>query len=186
MSLPFALPAIDALWKLCALLFADSATFSLGSTPLLLFAAKRFDPLAVALAGGAASAAGSVVQLLCFRWMLAHERAWMRPFLPSRQRITDTLARFPSASFLAIVIARATPMPDAPLKLAAAIAGYPVPRYFLAVLLGAIPYTWALVLLGRHLELPAWLILSIVGVLAAAVVVDRVRRRPGEVRDARA
>jgi uncharacterized membrane protein YdjX (TVP38/TMEM64 family) len=173
--LPFALPAIDALWKLSALLFLDAATLSVWSTPLLLFASKRFEPWQVALAGGGASAVGSVFQLMVFRWMLAHERAWMRPFLPSRDWITATLAKYPNASFMAIAIARATPVPDAPLKLAAAVARYPLPRYFAAVVLGALPYTFALASLGKHLSLPPWLLLAIVAVLAASVVVDRIR-----------
>lgn len=175
MHLPFTLPAIDTLWKLCGLLFVDAATLSVWSTPLLLFAAKRFEPWQVALAGGGASAVGSVLQLVAFRWMLAHERAWMRPFLPSRDWITATLARYPNASFLAIAIARATPVPDAPLKLAAAVARYPLPRYFAAVLLGALPYSFALASLGQHLTLPPWLVFAIIAVLAGGVVIDRIR-----------
>lgn len=162
---------------LCALLFLDGATLAVASTPLLLAFAPGHVPWQVALAGGTASALGSVVQLALFRWMLHAQRPWMARFLPSRRRLEQTLQRYPSASFLAITVARATPLPDAPLKLAAAAAGYPLRRYFLAVLLGGVPYCFALAWLGHEFPLPPWAIAAVVAALALGVALDFVRRR---------
>ncbi|MFN8588325.1 MAG: VTT domain-containing protein [Candidatus Eisenbacteria bacterium] len=167
----------SSLPALCLLLFLDGATTGAGTTPILLLSARHHEPWQVALAGGAASAAGSAVQLLVFRWMLGHQRPWMTRFLPSRAKIEATLAQYPSASFLAIAIARATPMPDAPLKLVAAVIGYPIWRYLLAVMLGALPYYWALAFVGKEFPLPPWVIGAIVGVIVLGFLVDLVRRR---------
>lgn len=168
---------VESLWMLCVLLFLDGATTAAFTTPLLLGFAKRFEPWQVALAGGAASAAGSVLQLAVFRWMLGHERPWMRRFLPSKQKLEQTLARYPSASFLAIAIARATPLPDAPIKLVAAVVRYPLPRYFAAVLSGALPYYFLLAWAGHELPIPPWAIAGLAGAIVLGFVVDQLRKR---------
>lgn len=168
---------VESLWMLCLLLFLDGATTAAFTTPLLLLFAKRFEPWQVALAGGVASAAGSVLQLAIFRWMLGHERPWMHRFLPSKEKLAKTLERYPSASFLAIAIARATPLPDAPLKLVAAVVHYPLSRYFAAVLAGALPYYYLLAWAGHELPIPPWLIAALFGLVVIGVVVDQLRKR---------
>jgi uncharacterized membrane protein YdjX (TVP38/TMEM64 family) len=171
--------AVDSLPVLCLWLFLDGATLAVATTPLLLLYAPRFPPWQVATAGGLASAAGSVVQLLVFRWMLGHARPWMTRWLPAREKIDAVHARYPSASFLAIVLARATPLPDAPIKLAAAVLRYPPALYFLAVLLGALPYYFALAWIGHEFRLPPWLIVAVAAAFVLALVIDRLRpKRP--------
>jgi uncharacterized membrane protein YdjX (TVP38/TMEM64 family) len=167
----------QSLLVLSLLLFVDGATTGAGTTPLLLLCARHHEPWKVAVAGGAASAAGSAVQLLVFRWMLGQKRPWMTRFLPSREKIEATLAQYPSASFLAIAIARATPMPDAPLKLVAAVIGYPIWRYLVAVLLGALPYYAALAYVGHEFPMPPWVIGAVVGVIVLGFAIDLLRRR---------
>jgi len=165
----------DSLLVLCVLLFVDGATFAFATTPLLLEYGKHHAPWAVAVAGGAASALGSAVQLMVLRWLLATGQPWMRRFAPSKEKLESTLARYPSASFVALMVARATPLPDAPLKLVAAVVRYPIPRYALAIFLGALPYYFALAWLGRAVKIPTWILVTAVVLLALFVVVDRVR-----------
>lgn len=167
---------VESLWMLCLLLFVDGATVAVATTPLLLLYAKHFEPWQVALAGGAASAAGSVVQLAMFRWMLANDRPWMRRLLPSKQKLEETLRQYPSASFLAIAIARATPLPDAPIKLVAAAVRYPLWRYGVAVLTGALPYYYLLAWAGHELPIPPWAIAGLAGALVLGLVIDFLRR----------
>ena len=166
----------QSLWVLCALLFADGATFSFATTFLLIEYGKFHTPWQVALAGGAASAAGSAVQLLILRYFIATDRPWMRRFVPTRERVAATLAQYPSASFLALLLARATPLPDAPLKIVAAVVGYPVALYFLAILLGALPYYYVLALVGQKVRVPTWTVVAAVVVIGLGVLVDRWRR----------
>jgi len=158
-------------------LFLDGATFSFATTPLLLEYAKYHEPWVVALAGGVASGLGSAIQFVLLRWVLGASQPWMKRFAPRREQLESALRRYPSASFAAIVLARATPMPDAPVKLVAALAEYPVPLYLLAIVLGALPYYFAIALLGRLVRIPTWILLAAVAVVALLVALDRLRRR---------
>ena len=162
---------------LCLLLFVDNATFAALTTPLLLAYAPHFEPWQVGVFGAASAGAGSTVQLMIFRWLLASDWPWVRRFAPSRDRVQQVLAQSPSASFLAIVLARATPLPDGPIKLIAAAGRYPLPRYFLAVLLGGTPYFALLAWLGHEFPVPPWILLLIVVAVAAVFLFERWRRR---------
>jgi uncharacterized membrane protein YdjX (TVP38/TMEM64 family) len=166
-----------SLWVLCALLFADGATLAVATTPLLLEYGKYHAPWVVALAGGAASALGSAVQILALRWVLDPRHPWTARLAPTREKITGALARYPSASFLALAVARATPLPDAPLKLVAAATGYPIPLYGAAVLLGSVPYYFVLALIGREVKLPTWLLAAAAVIILLGVALDRLRGR---------
>jgi len=171
----------ESLWLLCLLLFVDGATFSFATTPLLLHYGKlQHDPTLIALLGGAASAAGSAIQFLVLRRLLASSHPYMRRFAPSREKVESTLKSYPAASFAALALARATPLPDAPLKLVAAAAGYPVGRYALAIFLGALPYYFALVIVGRKFKPPTWLLIAATVTIVLGVIVDRLRRRGRE------
>lgn len=162
---------------LCLLLFLDNATFAALSTPLLLAYAPRFEPWQVGVFGATSAAAGSTVQLLIFRWVLATDWPWVKRFAPSRDKVEAALTASPSASFLAIVLARATPLPDAPIKLVAAAGRYPLPRYFLALLLGGIPYFALLAWLGHEFPVPPWALLVLVVVVALVFAIERWRKR---------
>ena len=146
----------ESLWVLCLLLFVDGATFSFATTPLLLQYGKFHEPWLVALAGGGASALGSAVQLLILKWVLAAKHPWMTRFAPSRDKLEAALKQYPSASVLALVVARATPLPDAPLKIAAAVMEYPMLLYALAIYLGALPYYYVLALVGQKFKIPTY------------------------------
>ncbi len=167
----------ESLWTLCLLLFVDGATFAFFTTPLLLQYGKLHAPWQVALAGGGASAIGSMVQLLLLRWALASDHPWTRRFAPSREKLAAATRQYPSASFLALMLARATPLPDAPLKLVAAAVGYPAPRYGLAIFLGAMPYYFALAWAGNKVRIPTWILVGAAGAIVAGALIDAWRRR---------
>ncbi len=158
-------------------LFLDGATLGL-FTPWLLFdAGKRFSPWTLAWAGGAASAAGSMVQLAALRWLVAERRPWLgRRWHELRARLEAGLARYRSTSFLALVLMRATPVPDLPLKLVAAAGGYPIARYGLAVWLGALPYYYLIAKAGEWVRLPTWVVAIAAGAVLVAALVERWRR----------
>jgi len=164
------------LW-LCLLLFVDGATISVFTTPLLLRFGHGQSPLWVALLGGFASAIGSSIQLAILRWALSSRHPFTRRFAPSRERVQKTLAAHPSASFLALVVARATPLPDAPLKIVAAAISYPIPRYGVAVFIGSLPYYFLLAWLGSAFRFPDWVIGLSAGLLLLGWLIDVIRRR---------
>jgi len=162
---------------LCLLLFVDNATLAAFSTPLLLAYAPRFEPWQVGVFGAASAGAGSTVQLLLFRWLLGTDWPWVKRFAPSRDRVEKALTNSPHASFLAILLARATPLPDGPIKLVAAAGRYPLPRYFVAVLLGGIPYFALLAWLGHEFPVPPWALLALVVLVALVFLFERWRKR---------
>jgi len=167
----------ESLLVLCLLLFVDGATFAFFTTPLLLQYGKLHPAWEVAAAGGAASAIGSIVQLQFLKWALASRHAWMRRLAPSREKLTAATQRYPSASFLALLVARATPLPDAPLKLAAAVVGYPAALYGLALFLGALPYYFLLALVGNKVRIPGWVLIAAAVAIVAGALIDLWRRR---------
>jgi uncharacterized membrane protein YdjX (TVP38/TMEM64 family) len=167
----------DSLWLLCLLLFADGATFAFFTTPLLLHYGHALPAWQVAVIGGLASALGSAVQLLVLRWLLASSHPWMRRFAPSRDKLETALRQYPSASFLALAVARATPLPDAPLKLVAAVIEYPPALYGLAVYLGSLPYYFALAVVGSKVAFPGWVLVLAAVAIVLGYLIDRWRRR---------
>ena len=166
----------DSLWVLCLLLFVDGATFAFFTTPLLLQYGKLHEPWVVGLAGGVSSAAGSVVQLMLLRWALNADWPWLRRFVPTREKVREVLAKYPSASFVAILVARATPLPDAPLKIVAAAVRYPLHLYGLAIALGAMPYYYLLSLVGQKVKIPTRIIVIATLLIVVAIVIDRLVR----------
>jgi len=174
----------ESLGVLCLLLFVDGATLAATSTVLLLHYGRYHEPWQVALAGSAASALGGAVQLMILRWALGSGQPWMRRFAPSRQRVDAALKRYPSASFMALTVARATPMPDWPLKLVAATVGYPIRLYTLATFLGSIPYFFALAMIGHAFKFPPALLFGGFGVIALVVLVERLRNARRRTRSA--
>jgi uncharacterized membrane protein YdjX (TVP38/TMEM64 family) len=167
----------DSLLLLCLLLFVDGATFAFFTTPLLLQYGKFHAPWQVAAAGGAASALGSIVQLQLLKWALSSEHGWMKRFAPSREKLMAATAKFPSTSFVALLVARATPLPDAPLKLAAAVVDYPALLYGLALFLGALPYYFLLALLGNKVHIPGWVLVAAGAAIVLGASFDYLRRR---------
>jgi len=169
--------SMDSLLVLCVLLLLDGATFAFFTTPLLLHYGRLHPAWQVAVAGGAASALGSVIQLLLLRWALAADRPWMNRFLPSKEKLASALHRYPAASFVALMVARATPLPDAPLKLVAAAGGYPASLYFLAILIGALPYYYALAWVGHVVAIPSWILAAAAVAIVLGALIDYWRRR---------
>lgn len=168
--------SLESLWVLCLLLFLDGATLAVATTPLLLTYGKYHAPWVVALSGATASALGGAIQIVLLRWVLSARHPWTRRWAPTREAILNAVKHHPSASFLTLVVARATPLPDAPLKLAAAAANYPVSRYCAAILIGSIPYYFLLALVGHALKLPAWVLIVAAALIVFGVLIDRLRR----------
>lgn len=167
----------ESIWALVLLLFLDGATTAAFTTPLLLHYGHHHEPWMVAVFGGAASALGSSIQVLAVRWILNHPHPLFARLAPSREKLASAFSSYPSASFLMVALARATPIPDAPLKLVAAAGNYPAGRYALAVFLGALPYYFVLALVGHLVKIPLWVLVLLVAAIAGGIVVDLLRRR---------
>jgi uncharacterized membrane protein YdjX (TVP38/TMEM64 family) len=175
---------LGSLWVFSLALFVDGATFAFATTLLIILYAPYHAPWELALVGSLASALGSASQFLVLRLMLDSGHRWLHRFAPSREKLTAALSKNPSASFLTIMVARATPLPDAPVKLVAAAGRYPVRLYALAILLGALPYYLALAFLARkaadlarEFKVPWWVVAAAFALVGLGLVLDHLRRR---------
>jgi uncharacterized membrane protein YdjX (TVP38/TMEM64 family) len=175
---------LGSLWVFSLALFVDGATFSFATTLLIILFAPHHAPWELALAGSLASALGSALQFYVLRLMLDSGHRWLHRFAPSRRKLAAALGQNPSASFLPILVARATPLPDAPVKLVAAAGRYPVRLYTLAILLGGLPYYFVLAFLARkaaalarEFKLPWWAVVAAFALVGLGIVLDRLRRR---------
>ena len=74
-------------------------------------------------------------------------------------------------------MARATPLPDAPLKLVAAAVKYPPALYGLATFLGSVPYYFVLALVGSKVKIPVRILVVAAAVLVLAILFDHWRKR---------
>lgn len=164
---------------LYSLLFLDGVTFGAATNALLVEAGKTHEAWSLALFGGLASALGNIVQLWGLRWLLqaGHGHAWAQRFAPSEQKLRAAMERYRRASFLAIVVVRATPVPDLPLKLVAAAGGYPILLYGLAVWLGALPYYYLLAKIGKKFQPSIWIIVGAFALIALVGWLESWRRK---------
>lgn len=167
----------ESLWFLCLLLFVDGATIAATSTVLVLTYGRYHPAWLLAITGAFASALGGGVQLAILKWALHSKQPWMHRFAPSRERIDAALKRYPSASFVMLVVARATPINDAPFKLVAAGVGYPIRLYALASFIGTVPYFYVLALIGHRFRLPLWVLIGAFALVLLGVGLDALRRR---------
>jgi len=166
-----------SLWAALGILFLDGATFGVATTPALLEAGQAHPAWLLALAGGLASALGSMLQLRVLRWALSSGHAWARRWAPSQEKLAAALGRYREATFLGLVLVRATPVPDLPLKLVAAAGRYPIALYGLAAWLGALPYYYVLATLGAAFRPPLWAVLAGVALVGLLGLWGRRRRQ---------
>lgn len=176
-----ALPAVsDRLWFFFGYLFVEALALPLGSTFYIAYLGARHPPLVVAIVGALGTAGGSAVQYLAVRWLLArpkHIPPWLARL---RVRLETSVRGVGAAAFWTLFVIYATPLGAGPLKLVAAAAGYPLPKFTLAIGLGCLPYYFALAYLGERFELPGWVyVLAIGGVLVLGVGQWLLHRRRG-------
>jgi uncharacterized membrane protein YdjX (TVP38/TMEM64 family) len=163
----------------CLLVFLDGATLGAATNALLVEAGKSHEAWQLAVFGGLASALGNLLQLWGMRWLLSagHGLKWARRFAPSEEKLRGAMQKYRRASFLAIVVVRATPVPDLPLKLVAAAGGYPIVLYGLAVWIGALPYYYLLARIGKAFQPSVWVIVACFAGIALVGWLEGLRRR---------
>ena len=160
-------PLFDHLGTYVLYLFVDALALPIASTLYVAHMGARHAPLLVAALGAVATTAGSIGQYLLVRWLVAHpalQWGWLRR---TRERIVAAVAGAGGATFWALFVIYATPLGAGPLRLVAAVGGYPLPRFGLAILLGCLPYYTAVAVLGRAIRLPAW---AYAGLIAVAII----------------
>ncbi len=165
------LPVLDHLGVFVLYLFVDALALPIASTLYVAYMGERHHPLLVGVLGALGTTAGSIGQYLLVRWLIAHPALQWPWLVRLRERIVAAVGGAGHATFWTLFVVYATPLGAGPLRLVAAVAGYPLPRFAAAIALGCLPYYTAVAILGRAVKLPAWAYaLLIVGTIVVTLV----------------
>jgi membrane protein YqaA with SNARE-associated domain len=134
--------------------------------PGLLYFAKHYDPLLIAVAGtlGTAVAAFADYEVV--------ERAMRHPRIRGAREArlfkwsVRWLMRFP---FLTVVLFAATPLPIYVVRVLAPASGYPVARYVTALMVGRLPRFYAVAWFGHTFPLPTWFLATLFAVMVSGL-----------------
>lgn len=178
------LPWARSLWVYASVLFADALVLPMASTLYVAAMGNVYPPLLVAVSGAAATTLGSLAQYGIVRWLITLAPAQRGVLCRVRQKIERVGAAAPAATTAALFVVYATPLSAGPLRLIAAVSGFPLWRFTLAIALGCLPYYYTLALLGRMVRFPLWILLPAVAIVGVLGVVHLARRwRDNAVRD---
>jgi len=168
-----------SLWVL--FLYCFPAEFMIATVPhepMLLFFAKFYSPMTVALVSVAGTLLTEVLNYTVFKYVA--DLNVFRKMLASRA-VQKTAHLFNKAPFAALWVAGFTPIPFYPFRFLVVIARYPLGLYILAVLTSRAPRMYLIALAARAIRLPDSLILIITGGLIVAAnvpIVKKLFKRP--------
>ncbi len=171
------LPVVDHLGFYALYLFVDALAVPIASTLYVAYMGSHHAPLLVAVIGALATTAGSVVQYLLVRWLIAHPALQWPWLIRLRERIVSAVGAGGHATFWALFVIYATPLGAGPLRLVAAVGGYSLPRFALAILLGCLPFYAVVAWIGRVVAIPAWAYGAMIALTILVTVVALRRRR---------
>ncbi len=170
-----------SLWVLFLYCFpAEFIIATVPHEPVLLYFAKFYSPLTVALVSVAGTLLTETLNYTVFKYTA--DLKVFRKMLASRT-VQKAVHLFNKAPFTALWVAGFTPIPFYPFRFLVVIARYPLGKYLLAVLTSRAPRMYLIALAARAIRFPDSLILIITGVLIVAANVPIVkklfkRRRP--------
>ena len=177
-------PLFDQGWFYFLYLFVDALLFPLASTVYVAYFGTHHDPWFAATVGALGTTLGSLAQYGIVRWIVTRPSGLPGWLVSLRHRVEETLAGSSTATFWALFVIYATPLGAGPLRLVAAAGGFPLWKFGLAILLGCLPYYFALAWFGRAVKLPAWvyaaLIIALLALGAAQFLARRARARHPE------
>jgi len=163
-----------SLWVL--FLYCFPAEFFIATVPhepVLLYFAKFYSPLTVALVSVAGTVLTEVLNYTVFRYVA--DLKVFRKMLTSRA-VQKTVHLFSRAPFAALWVAGFTPIPFYPFRFLVVIARYPLAKYILAVITSRAPRMYLIALAARAIRLPDSVILIIMGVLIVAANIPILRK----------
>lgn len=143
--------------------------------PTLMLFGRLYEPLFIALVGVAANLYIEFLDYHLFK-RLGSTRIYRRLIdHPWFARATRWFAREP---FFTTWLFAWSPLPFWMVRMLAPAAGYSVSRYLAATALGRLPRYWLFAFLGRHVEIPAPLLIAVAaGSLLVMVLLIVLRRR---------
>lgn len=174
-------PVFDQPWFYFLYLFVDALFLPLASTVYVAYFGARHDPVLAAVVGALGTSLGSLAQYGIVRWIVTRPSGLPDWLVRLRKRIERTLGGSSHATFWALFVIYATPLGAGPLRLIAAAGGFPLWKFGFAILLGCLPYYFALAWFGHTVRLPTWVyasaIIAALALGAAQFLARRARNR---------
>ncbi len=163
-----------SLWVLFLYCFpAEFIIATVPHEPVLLYFAKFYSPLTVALVSVTGTVLTEIVNYTVFKYMA--DLKVFRKMLASRV-VQKTVHLFNKAPFAALWVAGFTPIPFYPFRFLVVIARYPIAMYLLAVVTSRAPRMYLIALAARAIRFPDYMILVITGVLILAANIPILRK----------
>ena len=125
--------------------------------PGMLFFAKFYDPLPLAIVATVASVIVSFADYAVVEAAMRHPR--MRTLQGSRlfRWAVRWMKRWP---FIIVVLFALAPLPISIIRVLAPASGYPIGRYALAQIVGRLPRFYLLAWLGQAVQFPTWVLVA--------------------------
>mgnify|MGYP000689967963 CR=1 FL=1 len=119
--------------------------------PILLYFAKFYSPLIIALVSVAGTLLAEATNYTSFNYV-----ADLKSFKKIREgkAVQKTVALFYRAPFVALLVAGFTPLPFYPFRFLVVLGRYPLPKYLLAVFLSRTPRFFLIALFGKIIKIP--------------------------------
>ncbi len=163
-----------SLWVLFLYCFpAEFIIATVPHEPVLLYFAKFYSPLTVALVSVAGTVLTEVLNYTVFKYVA--DLKLFQKMLASRA-VQKTVHLFKKAPFIALWVAGFTPVPFYPFRFLVVVARYPLWKYIAAVIASRAPRMYIIALAARAIRLPDSAILIITGVLIVAANVPILRK----------
>jgi len=163
-----------SLWIL--FFYAFPAEFLIATVPhepILLYFAKFYSPLTVALISVGATLLTEILNYTCFKYVM-DLRVFQR--MLKSKAVQKTVTLFNKAPFAALWVAGFTPIPFYPFRFLVVLAKYPLAKYLLAVFTSRAPRMYLSALGARAIKIPDYLLGVIFIVLLVAANVPILRK----------
>lgn len=151
--------------------------------PVLLYFAKFYSPLLIALVSAAGTVLAETLNYTAFNYVVDLKSLKK---IREGKAVQKTVALFYRAPFLALLIAGLTPVPFYPFRFLVVFGRYPLKKYLLAVFLSRTPRFFVLALFGKILKIPnsllALLFLFLILPGLAPPLLHRLRKKYGKER----
>lgn len=163
-----------SLWVLFLYCFpAEFIIATVPHEPVLLYFAKFYSPMTVALVSVIGTVLTEILNYTVFKYVA--DLKVFRKMLASRV-VQKTVHLFNRAPFAALWVAGFTPIPFYPFRFLVVVARYPIAMYILAVITSRAPRMYLIALAARAIKFPDYAILIITGVLILAANIPILRK----------
>ncbi len=156
-----------SLWVLFFYSFpAEFIISTIPHEPVLLYFAKFYQPLTIALVAIAGTGLTEILNYSVFKHVADSN---LVKNIRQEKIVGKVVHLFNKAPFIALLIAGFTPIPFYPFRFLVVLARYPLTKYILAVVIARPPRFFLLAWLGHTFEIPDYLLIALFVALVVSV-----------------